>query len=274
MPFAAVNGIQLYYESHGAGPALVFAHGAGGNHLSWWQQVPAFSKQYRCITFDHRAFGQSLDVTGGGRAQFAADVLELLDQLSIERFIFVAQSMGGRTAAGLIRRAPQRLRGVIFAGSTAGSVNDEIRELQRQYTAGLPPDRRTLLQRALWPRYVETNPRMAFLYRQINQLNPKRPADFLALQPGYRGTFSPFLAESGVPILFLVGEHDAITPPHIVQRAAALVPHALYRMIPEAGHSAYFERPEAFNDAVHDFIRHVETLEAAGGSASQAAAAS
>lgn len=272
MPFAAVNGIQLYYESHGLGPALVFAHGAGGNHLSWWQQVPAFSDRYRCVTFDHRAFGQSLDLTGGGRARFAPDVLALLDQLGIERFIFVAQSMGGRTAAGLIRRAPQRLRGVVFAGSTAGSVDDAIRDLQRQHTAGLPPDRRTLMHRALWPRYVEANPRMAFLYRQINQLNPKRPADFLALQPGYRGTFSPFLAESGVPILFLVGEHDAITPPHIVQRAAALVPHAQYRVIPQAGHSAYFERPEAFNAAVLEFIHDVEAREAAGGSASQAAA--
>ncbi len=274
MPFAAVNGIQLYYESHGDGPALVFAHGAGGNHLSWWQQVPVFSRDYRCITFDHRAFGQSLDVTSGGRAQFAADVLELLDALGIERFLFVAQSMGGRTAAGLIRRAPQRLRGVVFAGSTAGSVDDEIRDLQRQHVAGLPPDRRTLMHRALWPAYVAANPRMAFLYRQINQLNPKRPSDFLALQPGYRGTFSPFLAESGVPILFLVGEHDAITPPHIVRRAAALVPHALYRMIPEAGHSAYFERPEAFNAAVLEFIRHVEQLEAVGTASPHAAAAS
>src|SRR5579883_1719726 len=112
MPFAAVNGIQLYYESHGEGPTLVFAHGAGGNHLSWWQQVPAFSHAYRCITYDHRAFGLSLDLNQGGRAQFAADVIELVDQLGIDRFLFVAQSMGGRTAAGLIRRAPQRLRGV------------------------------------------------------------------------------------------------------------------------------------------------------------------
>ena len=36
MPFAALNGIKLYYESHGSGPAIIFAHGAGGNHLSWY----------------------------------------------------------------------------------------------------------------------------------------------------------------------------------------------------------------------------------------------
>ena len=61
MPFAKINGVDLYYETHGNGPALVLAHGGGGSHLSWWQQVPELSKMYNVITFDHRSFGQSLD---------------------------------------------------------------------------------------------------------------------------------------------------------------------------------------------------------------------
>ena len=55
----------LYYEVHGDGPAVVFAHGAGGTHMSWWQQVPALSRHFRCITFDHRGFGYSRDVPNG-----------------------------------------------------------------------------------------------------------------------------------------------------------------------------------------------------------------
>jgi pimeloyl-ACP methyl ester carboxylesterase len=265
MPFANVNDIELYYESHGTGPALVFAHGAGGNHLSWWQQVPAFQERFRCVTFDHRAFGLSRDVAGGGRVQFAADVIALVDRLKIRRFFVIAQSMGGRTAAGLIRRAPERLRGVVFAGSTGGSVDDDVRALQRKHTHSLPEESRTLMARSLWPGFVECNPQLAFLYREINRLNPKRPADFLALQPGYRGTFSNALAQSGVPVLFLVGEHDAITPPQIVERAAALATGARFRVIPAAGHSAYFEKPREFNEAVLDFIGEVEETESAGG---------
>ena len=69
MPKVQVNGIELYYEVHGDGPALVFAHGAGGNHLSWWQQVPVFSRRYCCVTFDHRGFGQSPDVPNGPGSQ-------------------------------------------------------------------------------------------------------------------------------------------------------------------------------------------------------------
>ena len=59
MPFVATNSIELYYEIHGSGYPVVFAHGSGGNHLSWWQQIPFFSQHYTCITFDHRSFGLS-----------------------------------------------------------------------------------------------------------------------------------------------------------------------------------------------------------------------
>jgi 3-oxoadipate enol-lactonase len=73
MPWAPINGINLYYEVHGKGPHLLFAHGQGGNHLSWWQQVPYFARFYTCITFDHRAFGYSLDSDARGRTSFGAD---------------------------------------------------------------------------------------------------------------------------------------------------------------------------------------------------------
>ena len=53
------GGFQLFYEVRGSGPAVMFAHGAGGNALAWWQQVATFSERFTTITFDHRAFGRS-----------------------------------------------------------------------------------------------------------------------------------------------------------------------------------------------------------------------
>ena len=41
---------NLYYEVTGSGPALLFAHGLGGNHLSWWQQVAHFAPRYTCVS--------------------------------------------------------------------------------------------------------------------------------------------------------------------------------------------------------------------------------
>ena len=59
MPRLEQASVSLYYEVHGAGPAVVFAHGAGGNAMSWWQQVPRFARRYTVIAFDHRGFARS-----------------------------------------------------------------------------------------------------------------------------------------------------------------------------------------------------------------------
>src|SRR5438270_8622571 len=105
MPLAQVNGIELYYEIHGDGPGLVLAHGAGGNHLSWWQQVPVLSRHFRCVTFDHRGFGSSRDVPGGpGAEAFIEDLRQLLDHLGIDRVALMAQSMGGWTSLGFANK--------------------------------------------------------------------------------------------------------------------------------------------------------------------------
>ena len=256
MPFAPVNGIDLYYESHGKGPAVVFAHGAGGNHLSWWQQVPAFAKRFRCITFDHRAFGRSLDGEGEaelGRRGFHDDLRCLLDHLEIEQVRIVAQSMGGRTAVGFALRNPGRCVGMVLAGTTGGAVDDEVRELQdayRETEVGQLP----LLKRAVSPALKERAEAMDFLYRSISRLNPPRPRDFLAPIPGYRGSSAERLAQAGFPILFLVGDHDAVVPPEIIERCHGAVPGSRLAVIKDSGHSTYFEQPHAFNTTVMEFL--------------------
>ena len=81
-----LDGFEMFYECHGTGPAVVFAHGAGGTHLSWWQQIPFFSEHFQCVTFDHRGFGRSRDVGDKpGQRAFVQDLLNLLDHLDIQK---------------------------------------------------------------------------------------------------------------------------------------------------------------------------------------------
>ncbi len=254
MPFAPINGIDLYYEVHGDGPALVLAHGAGGSHLSWWQQVPSFARRFRCVIFDHRAFGRSRDASGGpGRRAFADDLRHLLDHLGIESIAIVAQSMGGRTAVGFSLRNPGRARALVLAGTTGGAVNDEVRRAQEEHRRG-PHGRRSLLQRATSPRLRRERPDLAHLYRLIGRMNPTRPRDFLAPVPGYRGSSAEALAALGIPILFLVGEEDTVTPPHVIRLAHQQVAGSRFDVVEGAGHSAYFERAGDFNERVLRFL--------------------
>ncbi len=257
MPFAEINGIRLHYEATGSGPALVFAHGAGGNLISWWQQIPSFKPNYRCISFDQRAFGQSRDIPDGpGRRAFADDLLGLLEHLHVETCAIVAQSMGGRTAVGFSVRNPRRVKALVLAGTTGGAVSEELRAKQEAYRAG-PIGQLSLARRAISPRLRKDNPELAYLYRLIGRSNPERPPEFLAAIPGYRGSSAKALTDLGIPIMFLVGEEDTVTPPEFIHLAHKQVPGSAYEVIPGAGHSAYFEKADEFNSRIEAFLTAV-----------------
>jgi pimeloyl-ACP methyl ester carboxylesterase len=255
MPYADVNEASLFYEQHGAGDDLVLLHGAGGNHLSWWQQIPAFTDRYRVTVYDARGWGLSRGDMEN-RFVLGGDLVALMEHLQIERAHVVAQSMGGRAVAGLARTQPGRIRSLVLCGTTAGATNDRVRELQ-----DVLKDARGeggLREHALSDAFEAANPVLASLYRQINALNPRRPRGFLGRPPAtYRGSMHPVLGDLGVPILFVVGEHDLITSPEMIREARSLIPGAGYHEVGGAGHSAYFENPREFNDVVRGFIDSV-----------------
>jgi len=133
MALATINGIELYCEVHGEGPALVFAHGAGGSHVSWWQQAPVLAQSHRCVTFDHRGFGLSREQPGGpGARAFVDDLRALLDHLGIERAALVGQSMGGWTVLGFAIQYPERSRALVLCDTTAGMDDADVIAEQRR----------------------------------------------------------------------------------------------------------------------------------------------
>jgi 3-oxoadipate enol-lactonase len=262
MPILHVNGARLYYEVHGQGPWVVFAHGAGGNHLSWWQQVPTFARRYRCLTFDHRGFGLSRqDSDSPEPAHFVDDLEALLEHVGADEVRLVAQSMGGLTCLGYALRHPERVKALVMANSLVGmrravwAAADEEARRQAQERW----DRRKLQvpRRALSVRFARTRPQLAFLYRAISALNGPRPVDLPRRYPVLDPT-GDAIRGLQVPVLFIVGEEDDLFPPPLVAVASRLLPNARMLVVPGAGHSVYFERPQVFNRAVLEFLAQVE----------------
>ena len=254
MPKAPINGIDLYYESNGEGPAIVFAHGRGGNHMSWWQQVAVFSKSYRCITFDHRGFGQSEDVPDGpGRHAYVDDLKALLDYLGIQDAFLVAQSMGGLSCLPFAVAYPERTRGLVLADTTGGIGDESVASLVREHKA--PTD---TLDRTLARSFRDNHPVKTFLYLEINWLNPPRAADPISGFASGEGPKADELARMQTPTLLMVGKEDAVFPPYIMEAAHALIPGSRLEIVPDCGHSVYFEHPEVFNRVVTEFIAKVE----------------
>jgi pimeloyl-ACP methyl ester carboxylesterase len=132
-------------------------------------------------------------------------------------------------------------------------VDDDVREQQDAYRE-TEVGRLPLGRRAVSPQLRERAAAMEFLYRSIGRLNPRRPRDFLAPPVGYRGSSAERLAQADFPVLFLVGDHDAVTPPDIIERCHRAVPGSRFAVIENSGHSTYFEQPEAFNAAVMAFL--------------------
>jgi pimeloyl-ACP methyl ester carboxylesterase len=265
MPHAPINGIDLYYEVHGSGPAVLFAHGQGGNHLSWWRQVPFFARHYTCITFDHRAFGQSIDADGQGRRGFGADAIALLDHLGIEDVRVVAHSMGGRAATALATRDPtRRVRALVLSGTTGAVADEAVR--RRRDEAEAARGGRGLGAFSVHPSYKEKDPHGYFLLRQISRMNPSRPKDFLGppnpppLPPGTapRIPMHERLREAGTPVFYLVGEHDMITPADLIEMCHRLLPGSRYHVARDSGHSVYWEKPDEFNEHVLRFLQDVD----------------
>ena len=254
MPFAAINGIELYYESHGEGPAIVFLHGAAGNHMSWWQQLPAFTGRYRCITIDHRGFGRSRDESGESAARFVDDLAALLDELAIERTALVAQSMGGRTALGFTVLHPDRVSALVLADTSAGVVWPQLEQRMQALRAERDDPSLPLQVRALGARFQQRHPERAFLYRSLTELNPPDAADGARGASLHMRPTRDDLAALDVPTLFIVGSEDQLTAPEVMRELHGVTPGSALIEVPGCGHSVYFEAPEVFNAAVLDFI--------------------
>ena len=253
------DGETIYYESIGEGPALVLSHGLGGNHAIWFQQVPAFAKTHRVITWDQRGFGRSSN-RGGKAGPVAAvpDLKAVLDHLAIDRVRLVGQSMGGWAVLGFALENPARVESLVLADTIAGIFTPKIEAHYDAYIrsvmTGPKPDDLPIGQHpALGAEFSKADPARAFLYSQIGSASPPAPPTMgltlrqTAWDPARFGQLS-------CPILFVVGAEDPIFPPATIRAASALFPESKVIEIPGAGHSPYFEVPDAWNDVVGQFL--------------------
>ena len=253
--FLARDGDDVYFESHGApdAPVVVLGHGAGGNHGIWFQQVPVLAQHYRVVTWDQRSFGLSTNNHGHANPRTAAsDLLAILDHLGIERAHVVGQSMGGWAALGLAVAHRDRVRSLVLA-DTLGGIPIEgwwktAAGVQREGPFDHP---------ALSADFCARHPERAHLYLQLGGLRRDPHADPVqVLRTMGDVTFGDeMLAPLRVPTLFIVGSADEIFPPKSIEKAATHVPGARVEVIEGAGHSPYFEQPDAWNTLVMAFWR-------------------
>jgi 3-oxoadipate enol-lactonase len=251
------NGAEIHYEVFGKGPAIVFAHGLGGNHLSWWQQVAHFAPTHTCVVFAHRGFPPSSAVPGKAAPDsYADDLAALIQELNLKEVALVAQSMGGWTCLEYALREPDRVRSLVMA-STSGALdfsqleNVEIQEWVQQSPRKLADLQSRGIHPAGGERMAQEQPALAQLYGQISELASASFRDEVRGRIRELRTKSPKLLEQlPMPVLFVTGDEDWVFPPAAGPALARLAPKGSAVRVPAAGHSVYFERAAKFNEII------------------------
>jgi 3-oxoadipate enol-lactonase len=262
--FVQNAGAEIYYERTGSGPAIVFAHGLGGSHLSWWQQVPTFSSRYTCVTFAHRGFSPSRVTSGSVDPDlFGGDLLALVDHLELKDVGLVAQSMGGWTCLNFALRHPGRVRALVMASTPGGvdlnTLDASDRKSIERWSATSAAKQTELRKRGIHPaageRMAHEQPALEFLYREIDRLSLGLDKEALRAKSRAASTLpAAELKQLSIPVLFITGGEDVVFPVPAAAALAKLVPGAKLESVPKAGHSVYFERPEVFNRLVSGFL--------------------
>jgi pimeloyl-ACP methyl ester carboxylesterase len=253
--YAALPGVRIFYhDTGGPGVPVVLLHANTGSSRVWEYQLPAFTaKGYRVIAYDRRGWGRTqIDPSGPQPGTGADDLLGLLDQLKIDRVHVVATAGGAFAGLDFALSYPKRVRSLTIANSI-GAVQDEDfvalgRRMRPSTFDALPPE-----IRELGPSYraanAEGTQRWVDLEKVSRPEGPVAPA-----QPTKNRVTFALLETLRTPTLLLTGGADMYAPPPVLRLFAARIKGAESVIVPEAGHSTYWEQPEVFNRAVLDFL--------------------
>jgi pimeloyl-ACP methyl ester carboxylesterase len=243
MRAAEVPGVGLRYEESGGegsgeGPPVIFLHAGSGSSRMWEHQIPDFTGAgYRFIAYDRRAEGAAID-----------DLEALAVHLGLDRFHLVGTAAGGIVAVDYALSFPQRLRSLVVANSIVGVQDEEYLDLTRRLRPApqfntIPPE-----LRELGPSHRVANPRGTQRWKELAREGHPTPQ-----ATKNRITYAA-LEKIATPTLLLTGDADLYAPPPVLRLFAERFPNCESVVIPECGHSAFWEQPEAFNRAVLDFL--------------------
>jgi pimeloyl-ACP methyl ester carboxylesterase len=243
-----------YHDTGGNGVPVVFLHAATGSSRVWEYQIPAFTARgYRVIAYDRRGFGRSvIDPAGPQPGTGADDLQSLMQYLRVDRFHLIGTAAGAFVALDFALSFPERLRSLVVASSIGGVQDEDYvamgRRIRPPQFDALPPE-----FRELGPSYRAGNPAGTERWKELERMSRADgppPAQTLR----NRLTFA-LLEGISAPTLLITGDADLYAPPPILRLFAARIKNSQSVVVPEAGHSAYWEQPETFNRSVLDFIR-------------------
>jgi pimeloyl-ACP methyl ester carboxylesterase len=238
-----LNGVQLYFETHGSGEPLLLLHGFGGCSQDWSPLVADWSAHFQLIIPDLRGHGRSSNPAKVFRHQdAAADILALLDHLAIGNFKALGVSGGGNVLLHLATRQPERVEAMVLVSATS-YFPAQARPLMRAY-----PDSLTEQD---WETMRKRHPGGETQIKAI-----------LASTASFADSYDdmnftpPYLATIKARTLIVQGDRDPLYPVEISVEMAKAIPRSSLWIIPNGGHGPIGgERWPEFLKTASTFLR-------------------
>jgi len=256
-----VNGVQLSYEDQGEGLPVLFIHGFPFDHQLWNPQIETLSQNYRVIAPDLRGFGES-DIPGdtSSMTQFAADLIALLDLLSIDQAVVCGLSMGGYISLTIAESFPERLLGLVL--SNTRSAKDTYAVSQNRYNTAekvisegngfLAED---MVGNVLCENTVQNRPELVDFVRDMihRQSNAGIYAALRGMAERKDRTF--LLSDIEVPTMVIAGKEDSIIPIFESKRLVNNLTLGYLEVIEDSGHLSNLEQPERYNEILDKYLK-------------------
>lgn len=260
---AVDSGKSIYYEDNGSGDkALVLIHGWGMSGRVWdGVLIPLLNAGVRVITLDHRGCGRSdHDFADMGIDAIAADVVTLVEHLSLSSVVINGWSLGGAVATKASHMLGSRCRGLVLTAGASpiytqkpdlalGGMASDVEAT----VAAMDDDRINFL----------TGLSHAVCAKPISDALLSWMADcFIGSAARASATLGQLahldqrdiLAEIKVPILSYICGQDGFVAPEIARWVADNHPHATGVELPDSGHAPFIEEREKYLETLIDFL--------------------
>jgi len=258
-----VQGHDAYVYTGGrnfdpAKPVVLLIHGAQHDHSVWIMQSRWLAHHgYAVLAPDLPGHGRStgpLRTDIRGMAQWA---IELLDVLGIDRAVMVGHSMGSLISLEATGLAPERVRGIGLIGTAFPmKVSSALLDAARSNE----PAALDMINRFSHARLVHPpgTPGPGFsVFVQNLRLMQRQAAGVLLNDFQACDAYTEGLDRAGslqCPVLFVLGERDAMTPPKAARTLIDACARATVQHVPQTGHALMSEAPDAVRGALHDWL--------------------
>jgi len=206
--YADVNGINLYYETHGSGRPMVLLHGGLGSGEMFAPILPELAARHQVITVDLQGHGRTADIDRPIDVQLmAGDIAALIDHLGLDKPDVVGYSLGGGVALHTAIKYPEKVRRLVAAAANIrrDAIYADMLVQQGQVNAAAAE---FMKETPMYTEYVRVAPRPEDFPRLLDKMGESMGKDF---------DFTEQVRGLRVPTLIVAADADMAPPSHYVE---------------------------------------------------------